>query len=72
MRKAPKDEGAPEALDRRGFLRAVGGAGSVAAAVVVSPLAVGEAEASETADEKIKARYQETAHVQAFYRTNRY
>lgn len=72
MRKTPKDESAREALDRRGFLKAVGGAGSLAAAVVVSPLAAGEAEASETADEKVKARYRETEHVQAFYRTNRY
>jgi hypothetical protein len=72
MRKTHKDESAREALDRRGFLRAVGGAGSLAAAVVVAPLAAGEAEAAESADEKVKARYQETAHVQAFYRTNRY
>ena len=67
MRKTHKDEIAREALDRRGFLKAVGGAGSLAAAVVVAPL--GEAEASETADEKVKARYRETEHVQAFYRT---
>ncbi|GGK45170.1 twin-arginine translocation signal domain-containing protein [Salinarimonas ramus] len=72
MRKTHKDESAKVALDRRGFLRAVGGAGSLAAAVAVSPLAGSEAQASETADEKVKARYQETAHVQAFYRTNRY
>jgi hypothetical protein len=72
MRKTQHDESARGALDRRGFLRAVGGAGSLAAAVVASPLAAGEAEAAESADEKVKARYQETAHVQAFYRTNRY
>lgn len=71
MRKTDERD-ARQALDRRGFLRAVGGAGTLAAAVVVSPLASGEAEASESASERVKARYQETAHVQAFYRTNRY
>ncbi len=61
-----------ETVDRRGFLKALGlGAGATATATVVtaaaSPAVAGESEA-----DRKKARYKETEHVKAFYRTNRY
>lgn len=59
-------------LGRRGFLGAFAGVGAAAAAVAVGTGDVQEAAAQETDDEKRKARYQETDHVKAFYRTNRY
>lgn len=57
-----------EGIGRRGFF------GAVAAAGVTSVVAGGArpAFAEEVGDERTKARYQETEHVQAFYRTNRY
>ena len=58
------------AVDRRGFLRSVGGA-SVAGAAVAAGSALPAAAAENDADKK-KARYRETDHVKAFYRTNRY
>ena len=60
-----------QAVGRRGFLKALGaGAGAaVTGAVAVAPTAVVAAESD--ADKK-KARYQETDHVKAFYKTNRY
>ncbi len=60
-----------KALDRRGFFRAVGGATTVAAAAVASPLAAPDAQAQVSPDER-RARYRETDHVKAFYRTNGY
>lgn len=59
-------------VDRRGFLKALGagaGAAASAAAVTVAPAA---AIAGESDAEKKKARYKETDHVKAYYRTNRY
>jgi GH24 family phage-related lysozyme (muramidase) len=59
-------------VGRRDFLRKVGVGTIGAGATLATPL-VGSAEAdSETNDEKRKARYQETDHVKAFYRVNRY
>ncbi len=58
------------AVDRRGFLRSVGGA-SVAGAAVAAGSALPAAAAESDADKK-KARYRETDHVKAYYRTNRY
>jgi hypothetical protein len=59
-----------QALDRRGFLKALGvGAGAAATtAIAVAPVAV----AGESDADKKKARYKESDHVKAFYRTNRY
>lgn len=56
---------------RRGFLKALGlSAGAAAAA---TPLVATPAAAREGRDEARKARYQRnSAHIQAFYRTNRY
>jgi hypothetical protein len=57
-------------VGRRDFLRVIGvGAG---AAAVAPAMTVGAHADSENNDEKRKARYQETAHVKAFYRVNRY
>jgi hypothetical protein len=60
-------------VSRRSFLGAVGtGAGAVAAAAAAGAAAT-PAVAAESAADKKKARYQaSSAHVQAFYRTNRY
>lgn len=60
-----------KALDRRHFLRALGGASTVAAAAA-SPIAATEAQAYDPGREELKARYRETDHVKAFYRTNGY
>lgn len=62
----------PADVDRRGFLRSLGGAGAVAAAAVGSVVAPTPAAATESEADRKKARYKETDHVKAFYRTNRY
>ena len=57
-----------QAITRRGFVGAVAG-------VSVGSVAAGSARpafAEEVGDERTKRRYQETDHVRAFYRTNRY
>lgn len=55
-------------IGRRGFF------GAVAAAASAGVLTAGARPvmAEEVGDERTKQRYQETEHVQAFYRTNRY
>ena len=60
--------GKDRSIGRRGFF------GAVAAATSAGVLAGGARPvlAEETGDDLTKARYQETEHVQAFYRTNRY
>jgi hypothetical protein len=65
--KAKTDE---KAVDRRGFLRSIGGASVAGAAVAVG--AAPPAEAAESEADKTKTRYRETDHVKAYYRTNRY
>jgi hypothetical protein len=62
---------AKEALDRRGFMKVVS-LGSAAAAASVAPGLVTPAEAYDPGKEETKARYRETDHVKAFYRTNGY
>lgn len=61
-----------KAMDRRNFLRGVGGASTVAVAAVASPLAATDAQAYNPGSEETKARYRETDHVKAYYRTNGY
>jgi hypothetical protein len=57
-------------LGRREFLRTLGAGATVAA---TTPVLTGAARAdSETNEEKRKSRYQETDHVKAYYRVNRY
>ncbi|MDD9717450.1 hypothetical protein PVW48_11880 [Dinoroseobacter sp. PD6] len=55
-------------IGRRGFF------GAVAAAATTSVIAGGARPsfAEEVGAERTKQRYQETEHVKAFYRTNRY
>ena len=61
-----------KAMDRRSFLRAVGGASTAAVATAATSLAATEAQAYDPGEEETRARYQETDHVKAFYRVNRY
>ena len=61
-----------KAMDRRNFLRSIGGASTVAAAAIASPIAATEAEAYNPGNEETKGRYRESDHVKAFYRTNGY
>lgn len=70
-----------QVAERRGFLKALGIGGAAAAAAGVAEAAgpvradavpAGTARKENEAD-RLKARYQaNSAHVQAFYRTNRY
>lgn len=65
-----KDE---NAMGRRDFLRAVGGASTAAVATAAVVLAPGQAEAYDPGQEEMKARYNpDSPDVQAFYRTNGY
>ena len=62
-----------KAVDRRNFLKALGtGAGATTLAVAGVVAGPTTAEAGESAADKKKKRYQETDHVRAYYRTNRY
>ena len=61
-----------KAMDRRNFLRSLGGASTVAAAAVASPIAATEANAYDPGADETKGRYRESDHVKAFYRTNGY
>lgn len=66
--------------ERRGFLRALGLATGAAAAAASAPASAfqpggdtaGLPPQKESEAERTKARYRETDHVRAFYRTNRY
>jgi hypothetical protein len=58
-------------VGRRDFLRNVG-VGAIGAATLGTPLITPADADSENNDEKRKARYQETDHVKAYYRVNRY
>jgi hypothetical protein len=60
-------------VERRGFLKVLGLGAGAAAAGVATDAAVTPAAATESRNERTKARYKaDSAHVQAFYRTNRY
>jgi anaerobic selenocysteine-containing dehydrogenase len=60
-------------VERRGFLKVLGLGAGAAAAGVAGESAVSPAAAAESRDERTKARYKaDSAHVQAYYRTNRY
>jgi hypothetical protein len=61
-----------KAFDRRSFLRGLGGASTLAVAATAAPIAATEAQAYDPGQDETKARYRETDHVKAFYRTNRY
>ena len=57
---------------RRDFLRKVGIGTVGAGATLATPLVSSAKADSENNEEKRKARYQETEHVKAYYRVNRY
>ena len=61
-----------KAVDRRSFFRGLTGAAAVAGAAASTTLGAAPAQAQESRDERLKARYKESEHVKAFYRTNRY
>jgi hypothetical protein len=61
-----------KAMDRRNFLRSVGGASTAAVAAVAAPIAATEAQAYDPGQDETKGRYRESDHVKAFYRTNGY
>jgi len=63
----PKAE--TSALNRRNFLRAASVTPAAAIATLILP---SEAEAYDPGTEETKARYRETDHVKAYYRTNGY
>ncbi|MGL4441321.1 MAG: twin-arginine translocation signal domain-containing protein [Bosea sp. (in: a-proteobacteria)] len=69
--KKNKEALAKAAIDRRGFMK-VASLGGVAAAASVAPGMVTPAAAYDPGKEETKARYRETDHVKAFYRTNGY
>ena len=62
------------AMDRRNFLRAVGGASTAAVAAAAAPIAATEAQAYDPGRGRdARSRYKaDSAGVQAFYRTNGY
>ncbi|MGU3537068.1 formate dehydrogenase [Methylobacterium sp. A54F] len=59
-------------IGRRQFFRTLGGGSAVAAASLVAPITATPAQAYDPGSEETKARYRETDHVKAFYRTNAY
>ncbi len=61
-----------KALDRRNFLRGLGGASTVAVAAAASPIVATDANAYDPGGDETKGRYRESEHVKAFYRTNGY
>lgn len=66
------DQSNDTTTQRRSVLKGVGVAGAAAAVAVVAPPLAGDALATESRTDQRKARYRESDHVKAFYRTNRY
>lgn len=62
----------PAPMNRRSFLRAAGGASTAAVAAASAGLFPDSAQAYDPGEEEMRSRYQETDHVKAFYRVNRY
>lgn len=58
-------------LDRRGFLKSVGGASALGVTAVGGALVAEDAAAQESRDERRKSRYRESEHVKNYYRVNR-
>jgi hypothetical protein len=62
-----------DGIDRRNFIRTMGSGSAVAAVAAAAPLvSASDAQAYDPGAEERKARYRETDHVKAFYRTNGY
>ena len=55
-----------------GDVRAADGVDGAAAAAVASPMGATEAQAYDPGNDETRARYRESDHVKAFYRTNGY
>jgi hypothetical protein len=70
--EASMSKQAERGVDRRNFLRSIGTGAAGAVTVATMGAAATPAAAKENDAEKKKARYKETDHVKAFYRTNRY
>ena len=70
--KSPSERRETNRVDRRKFLKSLGGGAAGAATVVLAGAAPTPAAAAESAADKVKQRYRETPHIQAYYRTNRY
>lgn len=68
----PMTEKSDKAMDRRNFFRTMGGASTVAVAALASPIAATDAEAYNPGGDEAKARYRESDHVKAYYKTNGY
>jgi hypothetical protein len=67
------DDTATKVPHRREVLRTLGGATTMAAAMVAAPLTAAiPAQAQTARDDRKKARYRESEHTKAYYRTNRY
>ena len=66
------DDKRQTAINRRSFFGVFGGASTAAVATAVVTLSPGEAQAYNPGEEEMRARYQETDHVKAFYRVNGY
>lgn len=65
-----KDHERKATVSRRAFFGTAAGAAAAGAAVAMG--GARPAIASETGDERTRARYRATEHVETFYRTNRY
>lgn len=61
-----------QGLSRRGFFGAAAGAAVGAGAVATGMGGARPAEAQQRGEERTRARYRVTEHVESFYRTNRY
>jgi hypothetical protein len=66
------DQSESKTLHRRHFLRSVGGASTLAVAAVAGPLAADAQVQQGGKPDPRRARYKESEHTKAFYRTNRY
>ena len=69
MKAGKTNQAAGAGLHRRGFLRALGGASSVAVAAVATS---GDVMAEEADAKKTKARFKDSDHVKTYYKVNRY
>lgn len=57
---------------RRALFKLIAGASAAGVVAVAGPAGVDEAQAYQPPGDQARARYQETEHVKAFYRTNGY
>lgn len=68
-----RDNKGRNGIDRRNFMRSMGGGSAVVAAAAAAPLvSATDAAAYDPGAEERKARYRESDDVKAFYRTNGY